>query len=285
LTLKEIFAYTRRRHGVGDRRKGVDRGRQGGLTDRRTGGADRRGPARAIGFGLICLGLAAPVRAQIYTSRDANGHLVLSNRSLASTARTYEVPQADSVRATRPIGEPSRSRLYDDVISESARQNTIRPDLVRAVVQVESGFNPWARSPKGALGLMQLMPATALQFGVKNAFNPVENVRAGVAYLRQLMDRYDNHEELALAAYNAGPGAVDKYGQSVPPYRETRSYVTRISSMSPRPVPVPMRRLVIYKTTETVDGHAVPRYSDHEPAAGSYEVVGRQAFAGHQAFD
>ena len=82
------------------------------------------------------------------------------------------------------------------------------------------------------MGLMQLMPATAQQFGVRNAFNPDENVRGGVAYLRQLLDRYENNEELALAAYNAGPGAVDKYGQSVPPYRETRNYVAKINQMT-----------------------------------------------------
>ena len=76
---------------------------------------------------------------------------------------------------------------------------------------------------------MQLMPATVQQFGVRNPFNPVENIRAGVAYLRELLDRYENNEELALAAYNAGPGAVDKHGQTVPPYRETRNYVAQIN--------------------------------------------------------
>ena len=144
---------------------------------------------RNVGLGLVCLGLAAPARAQIYTSRDANGHLVLSNHRRGPAVRTYDVPNAESVRATRPVGEPLRSGLYDEAISEHARLNAIRPDLVRAVVQVESGFNPDARSPKGALGLMQLMPATARRFGVKNPFNPVENIRAGVAYLRQMRNR------------------------------------------------------------------------------------------------
>ena len=107
----------------------------------------------------------------------------------------------------------------------------IRPDLVRAVIQVESAFNPRAVSPKGAMGLMQLMPATAKQFGVIDPFNPAENIRAGVSYLRQLLDRYDHDEQLALAAYNAGPGAVDKYGSKVPPYKETQNYVLKITGI------------------------------------------------------
>ena len=125
-----------------------------------------------------------------------------------------------------------RVQMYEGLISEHARLNDIRPDLVRAVVQVESAYNPYARSPKGAAGLMQLMPATAQRFGVKNAFNPEENVRAGVAYLRQLLDRYENNEELALAAYNAGPKAVDKYGEKVPPYAETKNYVFKINGLT-----------------------------------------------------
>src|SRR5205807_5339514 len=127
--------------------------------------------------------------------------------------------------------------------------------LVRAVVQVESGFNPRAYSPKGAMGLMQLMPATAREFGVRNPFNAEQNVRGGVAYLRQLLDRYDNNEELALAAYNAGPGAVDRYGRSVPPYRETQNYVTHVNQMAGRPIQA--RGRAIYKTTEIVGGRAV----------------------------
>ena len=136
--------------------------------------------------------------------------------------RSYAVPQAETVRATRYV-TADRAWQYDDLITEHSRLNGVRTDLVRAVMQVESAFNPNARSPKGAMGLMQLMPATARQYGVRNAFNPAENVRAGVAYLRELLDRYSNNEELALAAYNAGPGAVDKHGQTVPPYRETRT--------------------------------------------------------------
>jgi len=173
------------------------------------------------------------------------------------------------VRTTRFVA-PEKTALYDPVIREHAELGGVRTDLVRAVVHVESGYNPYARSPKGAMGLMQLMPATAQQFGVRNPFNPIENIRAGVSYLRQLLDRYSNNEELALAAYNAGPAAVAKYGTAVPPYKETRDYVSRINRMAARPTKLP--GLSIYKTTEVVDGREVPRYSD-KPSNGAHEVV------------
>jgi soluble lytic murein transglycosylase-like protein len=185
------------------------------------------------------------------------------------------VPAADTARPSSvpaTLTNPTVT-LYDGLIEEHARQNGIRPDLVRAVVQAESAFNPYARSPKGALGLMQLMPATAEQFSVVNPFNPIENVRAGVAYLRQLLDRYSNNEELALAAYNAGPQAVDRYGRRIPPYRETQAYVARISRMTSQPVKKPGG--TIYKTSKTVDGRTIPYYSDRRPSAGAYEVVTR----------
>ena len=210
----------RRRREAHDRRVPRD----GSLGDRRTGPEDRRKSLRYLGFGMLCLGLAAPASAQIYSWRDANGNLVVSNRRQNGPAQvqSYAVPTAspapksETVRATRYVAA-DRGRAFDDLISEHSRNHGIRADLVRAVVQVESAFNPRARSPKGAMGLMQLMPATARQYSVMDAFNPAENIRAGVAYLRSLLDRYSNDEELALAAYNAGPGAVDKYEQHVPP--------------------------------------------------------------------
>jgi soluble lytic murein transglycosylase-like protein len=223
----------------------------------------------------VWLAVPAPASAQIYSWRDANGNLVLSNRKPANptASQSYAVPQADSVRATRSAPQV-RSRLYDDLIVEHARLNGVRTDLVRAVVQVESGFNALARSPKGAMGLMQLMPATAREYGVDNPFDPSQNIRGGVAYLRQLLDRYQNNEELALAAYNAGPGAVDKHGESVPPYRETRDYVARINQMAGAR-PLEIRSGQIYRVTEVVDGREVVRYTDRKPATGSFEVVGR----------
>jgi soluble lytic murein transglycosylase-like protein len=221
---------------------------------------------------LLGLGLAAPASAQIYSWRDANGHLVLSNHRPDFEVHTYAVPQANSVRATRPVAALPHA-VYDELIVEHSRLNGIRTDLVRAVVQVESAYNPLAKSPKGAMGLMQLMPATMRRFGVMNAFNPMENIRAGCAYLRQLLDRYQHNEELALAAYNAGPAAVDRHGQNVPPYRETKDYVLRVNKAAGRPIQTPSRQ--IYKTTEIVNGRPVLSYSDRKPSGGGYEVVNR----------
>ncbi|PYQ94242.1 MAG: hypothetical protein DMF94_24110 [Acidobacteria bacterium] len=230
-----------------------------------------RGFAVAVGAALF-FGVAAPASGQIYTWRDANGNLVLSNRPQpgSSAVRSYAVPKADNVRATRYV-TAERGHAFDDIISVHSRLNGVRADLVRAVMQVESAFNPYARSPKGALGLMQLMPATAREYGVTNPFNPSENVRAGVAYLRHLLDRYEDNEMLALAAYNAGPGAVDKHGQSVPPYRETRNYVAQINQMAARPPQ--MQANSIYKVTETIDGRPIVRYTDKKPSTGAYEIA------------
>ena len=218
----------------------------------------------------------ASANAQIYSWRDASGHLVLANAPRTGEGQivpSYPVSKSETIRTTSRVAS-DRVRMYDGLIIENARKHDVRPDLVRAVVQVESAYNPYARSSKGAAGLMQLMPATAQQFGVKNAFSPEENLRAGVAYLRQLLDRYENNEELALAAYNAGPNAVDKYGEKVPPYAETRNYVARINGITARPIE---RRdgNRIYKITEIVDGRPVVRYTDKRPASGTYTVLGR----------
>ena len=123
------------------------------------------------------------------------------------------------------------------------------------------------------MGLMQLMPATAEQFGVTNAFNPAENVRAGVAYLRELLDRYPNNEELALAAYNAGPGAVDKHGQTVPPYQRNAE-LRRADQQDRRSARSSRAATSIYKATEYVDGHDVVALHRSEAGQRRYEIVG-----------
>jgi soluble lytic murein transglycosylase-like protein len=224
--------------------------------------------ACALVVGLLAA-LPRPVAAQIYAFRDASGNQVFSDRVPTGEYRTFAVP-GSVLRSTRPATGKNVDR-YDRIIDEAASRHSVRPDLVRAVIQVESGFDPRARSPKGAMGLMQLMPATAAEFGVRNPYDPEENIRAGVAYLRSLLDRYKN-ETLALAAYNAGPGAVDRHGNAVPPNRETREYVNRVKNITPAQ-PVNTVRRVIYKTYEMVDGQPVPRYTDTRPASGPYEIV------------
>ena len=269
MILKEILNRRRR---LVDRRR--SEGDPGALVTERRRGRDRRSGLRCLGFSLLCFGLGAPASAQIYSWTDASGRLVLSDRPQPGTTPipSYAVPRAKDVRATQYVTS-SRVSAYDDVIIEHARLNGVRPDLVRAVVQVESGFNPYARSPKGALGLMQLMPATARELGVANPFNAVENVRGGVLYLRRLLDRYRNNEQLALAAYNAGPGAVDRYGETVPPYRETQDYVARIKQIAgpaERVIAGPAERAPgakIYKIIEVVDGRESVRYTDRPASA------------------
>lgn len=218
--------------------------------------------------------LAAPAEAQIYAWRDANGTLVLSDRKLDTSARTYDVPDARMVRSTRPPAARAVRERFEPLIRDHAGRQALRPDLVRAVIQVESGFNPRARSAKGAMGLMQLMPETARELRVYDPYDPAENIRGGTIYLRRLLDRYDGNEELALAAYNAGSGAVDRYGRVVPPYRETRDYVRKIGAATA--VNRRARKGAIYKWLEIVDGRPVPRYSTEPPDGVQYEVVGRR---------
>jgi hypothetical protein len=218
--------------------------------------------------------LAAPVvaAAQIYVKRDEHGVLVLSDRPLGDGALTFEVPRSTGLRVTRAAA-PGTAARYADVIEQHASRHHVRPELVRAVIQVESGFNPYARSHKGAMGLMQLMPQTAADYGVVDAYNPTENIRAGVAYLRALLDRYSGNEELALAAYNAGPGAVERYGQQVPPYRETRDYVRKIKGRTGGALAASRAPVFVYKIVEIVEGRPIPRYSNVRPSSGPYEVV------------
>jgi soluble lytic murein transglycosylase-like protein len=223
----------------------------------------------------LTLGLASPAGAQIYSWRDANGNLVLSNRPPVSgtTARTFAVDRTPELRTTRPPAQGYRN-TYDALIEREAAAQGVRPGLVRAVMQVESGFNPRARSARGAIGLMQLMPATAAQFRVTNVYDPAENTRAGVAYLRQLLDRYRGNEELALAAYNAGPEAVGRYGNQVPPYQETRDYLRRVQTRTRLGAsPAAASGPVIYKTWELIDGRLVPKFSNNRPRSGAYEVI------------
>ena len=225
-------------------------------------------------FLAFVIALVAPpdADAQIYAWRDLKGTLVLSDRKLNDGAMTYLGPEAPGIRATTPMADETVRGQFEPLIREHAARHALRVELVRAVIQVESGYNPRARSPKGAMGLMQLMPATARQLGVRKAYDPAENIGGGCAYLRQLLDRYRGNEELALAAYNAGSDAVDRHGNAVPPYRETRDYVNKVSRLTDVQRAT-LKQRIVYKTFEIVDGRAIPRYSSRKPATGTYEIV------------
>ena len=126
------------------------------------------------------------------------------------------------------VGTPSVTKAQiENIVSKVAQKYQIDEKLVNAVIRQESGFNPKATSHCGAMGLMQLMPNTAREMGVKDAYNPLQNIEGGVRYLSNLLKKYNGNTVLALAAYNAGPGAVDKYS-GVPPYKETQNYVKNI---------------------------------------------------------
>jgi len=132
-----------------------------------------------------------------------------------------------------PLPPTERATQLNPLILEAAARFRLRPALLRALVEAESGGNPEAVSPRGAIGLTQLMPSTAEALGVVDPYDPQENLLGGAQYLRQQLDRFDGDESLALAAYNAGPGAVLRY-HGVPPYAETRHYITRVLSLAGR---------------------------------------------------
>ena len=178
---------------------------------------------------------------QMYIYKDKNGSTLLTNRkssdqSLTKVKATY---YADSnIHSYSNWGNseaavlPSYSRgknAYDHIIRQAAQTHGVSEGLIKAVMHTESGFNSNARSPVGAQGLMQLMPATARRFNVSNAYDPQQNIFGGAKYLGWLIKRFNGNTSLALAAYNAGEGNVAKYG-GIPPFRETQDYVRRVTS-------------------------------------------------------
>ena len=229
---------------------------------------------------VVCLTAAVPAEAQIYSWRDASGTLVLSDKPRPDglgEMTTYAVRGSTSLRTTAAPKATANQTRFDELIEHHAAARGVSPDLVRAVIQAESGFNPHAISRKGAMGLMQLMPATARELGVANPFHPEDNIRGGVTYLAQLLARYGQNVELALAAYNAGPASVERFGNVVPPYRETRDYVKKITAKArTSEVPAAPPEVLIYKWTEIVDGRPMVRYSNIRPTSAPFEIVGRR---------
>jgi soluble lytic murein transglycosylase-like protein len=190
-----------------------------------------------------------PVRmTSVVRSDPRTGKLVRSvmvnSKPVAGTAVAGTL-LAPRVASSTPAPAPApHSPAINEVVAQVAARESLPPQLIHSVIQVESNYDPYAVSPKGAQGLMQLIPSTARRFGVTDAFNPADNIQGGAKYLRYLLELYNGDYPLALAAYNAGEGAVAKYG-GVPPYAETRDYLVRIGrqlekSMAGQPQPKPV---------------------------------------------
>jgi len=193
---------------------------------RRRRAIPRGGSAQFLVAVLVLIAHAAPALAggMIYAFLDERGVTHFTNRPRGDK-RFKAVPRL-SMSAPAPKYQEPKTYVYDPLIGETAASEGVPPALVKAVIAAESAFDSQAVSHKGAQGLMQLMPATSARLGVRNPFEPAQNVRGGTTYLRTMIDRYGDISR-ALAAYNAGPTVVDRYG-GIPPYRETRDYVERV---------------------------------------------------------
>lgn len=184
----------------------------------------------------FALGAAVPAQADIYTYRDENGVLNFTNVPPDRAQYDVQVVQRDPRPAVRTAQPAPRTRTVramkpspevDSFVTQAAEAYQVDKALVHAIIHAESAFNPYAISPKGARGLMQLMPATAARYGVRDIFDPQENIRGGVKYMRDLLKMFGYNLRLAVAAYNAGENAVLRYG-GIPPYPETVNYVDKV---------------------------------------------------------
>jgi len=193
---------------------------------------------RRIGWiaSAMLMAYALPAHADIYRYVDQDGKVHFTNVPPDSRFKLYLAtekepsPVANTItHRYRPYSPADRKKYHAHVMA-AARAFQLEPALIHAVISAESGYNPLARSPKGAKGLMQLMPATARRYGVDNPLDPKQNIEGGSAYLRYLLTLFGNDLQLALAAYNAGEGAVMEYGHRIPPYRETTQYVPKVLS-------------------------------------------------------
>jgi soluble lytic murein transglycosylase len=175
-------------------------------------------------FLYIMIAMATPLYADIYVYADKQGVLHFTNVPTSSQSSNYKVYIKET--PNRPL-ESNITDLYDHVISEASHTHGVSFPLLKALIKTESDFNPRAVSSAGARGLMQLMPENIKTLKIKNPFDPRENIMGGTQYLKQLINRFNGKLPLALAAYNAGPGVVEKY-QRIPPYKETENFVKQV---------------------------------------------------------
>jgi soluble lytic murein transglycosylase-like protein len=159
----------------------------------------------------------------IDTSFNSNMQMMIMNLLM----KLLEKQSAENQTESSSSSSTNSKNTFSDLIKKASEKYGIDADLITSVIQTESNFNSKAVSSTGAQGLMQLMPTTAASLGIKNMFDPAQNIEAGTLYLKKMLNRYGGDVEKALAAYNAGPGAVDKY-DGVPPYHETQSYVSKV---------------------------------------------------------
>jgi len=170
--------------------------------------------------------------AAAFPTRPSGEDFIITEACFAPRDEPGDAPmgEAASQLAPPPFIAPTAAdmRRYAAIINVASRANGVEGDLVHAIIWAESSYNPNAVSPAGAAGLMQLMPETARSYGVRNVFDPAENIHAGVKIMRQLLAKFDGDPELALAAYNAGPYAVIRAGNRIPPHPETEAYVPKV---------------------------------------------------------
>jgi len=227
---------------------------------------------------LFFLALACtPLMAQLYSYRDAEGRLHITDRPINQKGMTHlktyipkdrrPAPADDNGLAERDaLTGRSKYRLSQGqlkgLVDPIARSMEVDPELVHAVILVETGGDPYAKSHKGAMGLMQLIPATAERFGVDKPYDPRQNIKGGIRYLQYLLSYFEGNVDFVLAAYNAGENAVDKHS-GIPPYKETRNYVRKVRKIY-KPVTLPFGDMAKKKSKLVVGSAEVAQVASAE---------------------